>query len=493
MLLFAFIVYTLLLFGVAWVTSRKADNQSYFTGNRKSNWMLVAYGMLGSSLSGVTFMSVPGNVMKQKFFYVPMVLGFAIGYLVIAFILLPLYYRMNLTSIYTYLQERFGQCSYKTGASFFILSRMLGATLRTFLVVFVLYEFILGPLGIPFWLAGVVFVGLAILYTFYGGIKTIIWTDSLQTTFIILGVVVVTIMVCRELGFSFGTMLSRVFSSEHAQIFDSDWGSKTNWVKRLVAGVFTAIAMTGLDQSMMQKSLSCKNIRDAQKNILTMTVLMGIVNMLFLSLGALLTIYVLEKGVEIPLLHSGTGPDTDKIFPIVALQHLGPLAGLCFFIGVISAAYPSCANALTSITTSVCIDMIEMDKKQHWSEARKKRVRMIVQLLVAAAFLVLIVAFNVLKNDAIINMVFKIAAFTYGPLLGLFLFGICTSIKVRDPFVPAICVLSPVLCYLIEFCTKSLYNFEFEFSLLLVNAALTMLGLLCVATGHRASGIGHRA
>ena len=479
MLLFAFIVYTLLLFGIAWVTSRKADNQSYFTGNRKSNWMLVAYGMIGASLSGVTFMSVPGNVMKQKFFYVPMVLGFFVGYMAIAFILLPLYYRLNLTSIYTYLQERFGQYSYKTGALFFILSRTLGATLRTFLVVFVLHEFILGPLGIPFWLAGAVFVGLAILYTFYGGIKTIIWTDSLQTTFMILGVVVATVMVCRELGFGFGTMVSQVFTSEYAQMFDTDWESKTNWVKRFVAGIFMVIAMTGLDQSMMQKSLSCKNIWDAQKNIIASTILTNLVIMLFLSLGALLTIYVLEKGIVIPPLPDGT-PDTDKIFPTIALEHLGPLASLCFFIGIISAAYPTCANALTSITTSVCIDLIEIDKRPGWSEARRKRVRMVVQMLVAMTFFGLIIAFGILKNDAIINMVFKIASFTYGPLLGLFLFGIYTPIKVRDRLVPVVCVLAPVLCYLIESCMKTLYHFEFDFSLLLVNAALTMIGLLCI-------------
>ena len=485
MLFFAFIVYTFLLFGIAWATSWKADNQSYFIGNRKSNWMLVAYGMLGASLSGVTFMSVPGNVMKQKFFYFPMVLGFFVGYLLIAFILLPLYYRLNLTSIYTYLQERFGTFSYKTGASFFILSRMLGATLRTFLVVSVLHAFILGPMGIPFWLAGAVFVGLAILYTFYGGIKTIIWTDSLQTTFMILGVVVATVMVCRQLDFGFGGMVSQIFSSEHAQLFDFDLGSDTNWIKRFVSGIFTSIAMTGLDQAMMQKSLSCPNIRDAQKNIITTAVLMGVVNMLFLLLGALLAIYVLEKGIAIPMLHGGTAMDTDKIFPIVALEHLGPPAGLCFFIGIISAAYPTCANAMTSITTSICIDMIEMNKRQTWSETRQKQVRMLVQLLVAAVFLGLIVSFDILKNDAIINMVFKIAAYTYGPLLGLFLFGISTPLKVRDRFVPAICVCSPLLCYLIESCTKSLYNFEFGFSLLLVNAALTMIGLLCVRVGDK--------
>ena len=484
MLFFAFIVYTLLLFGIAWATSRKADNQSYFIGNRKSNWMLVAYGMLGASLSGVTFMSVPGNVMKEKFFYIPMILGFGVGYMAVAFILLPLYYRLNLTSIYTYLQERFGQYSYKTGASFFILSRMLGATLRTFLVVFVLHEFIFGPMGIPFWLAGAVFVGLAILYTFYGGIKTIIWTDSLQTTFMIFGVVVTTIMVCRELGFGFGEMVSTVFASDYAQMFDADWDSKTNWVKRFVAGIFMAIAMTGLDQSMMQKNLSCPNIWDAQKNVMTTTVLMGVVNMLFLSLGALLAIYVVQKGIVVPMLPDGVTQNTDRIFPIVALEHLGPLAGLCFFIGIISAAYPSCANAMTSITTSVCIDIIEINKKRNWPEARQKQVRMIIQIIVAAVFLGLIIAFHLLQNDASIIMVFQIAAYTYGPLLGLFLFGMYTSLKVRDSLVPAVCILSPLLCYLIEFCTKSWFGFAFGFSLLLVNTTLTMIGLLFVTVKH---------
>lgn len=481
-LLIAFLAYTAFLFAIAWFTSRKADNESFFVGNRKSNWMLVAYGMIGASLSGVTFMSIPGNVSKENFYYVPMLLGFIIGYMVIAFVLLPLYYRLNLTSIYSYLRDRFGVYSYKSGALFFILSRALGATIRTFLVVYVLHSFVLGPMGIPFGLAATIFIALAILYTFYGGIKTIIWTDSFQTTFMILGALVAAVVLSQRLGFGMGDMLGAVYSSDYSNMFDTDVHAGTFWAKRFFAGIFIAIAMTGLDQSMMQKNLSCKNIWEAQKNIITSTTLMIVVNMLFLTLGALLAIYVVKEGVEIPLDKLGR-PETDKIFPIIAFEHLGTFAGLCFFIGLISAAYPSCANALTSITTSVCIDLVELDQRPAWSDQKKKQVRMYAQIATTLVFLALIIMFYYVKNDAIIIMVFQIATYTYGPLLGMFLFGIFTKIKVHDPAVPFICVCAPALCFVYENYLSGYTGFKFGFSLLLVNAALVMLGLLAASRG----------
>lgn len=480
LLLITFLAYTLFLFAIAWFTSRKADNRTFFTGDRKSNWMLVAYGMVGASLSGVTFMSVPGTVYFEKFYYLPMLLGMAVGYLVIAFVLLPMYYRMNLTSIYTYLQERFGEYSYKTGALFFILSRALGATIRTFLVVYILHLFVLGPMGVPFWLAATIFIVLAILYTFSGGIKTIVWTDSFQTTFMILGAVVSAYMVAKHLGFNFTEAIRTVYASDYSKVFDTDFHTGTFWVKRFLSGVFVSIAMTGLDQSMMQKNLSCKNIWDAQKNVLTSTALMLVMNVIFLTLGALLAIYVVTENIEIPLNYQGK-PDTDQIFPIVAFEHLGTFASLCFFIGLISAAYPSCANAITSITTSVCIDLVELDKRKKWKDARKESVRKAAQIGTTLVFLGLMIMFSFVKEQAILKMVFQIAAYTYGPLLGMFLFGICTKIQVRDRCVPLVCIAAPLLCLYYERNLAETLNFHFGFSLLLVNAALVMLGLLLCA------------
>lgn len=471
-LLITFIAYTALLFLIAWATSRKSDNQSFFTGNRKSNWFLVAYGMIGASLSGVSFMSVPGNVYNENFYYLPMLLGFIVGYGVIAFVLLPLYFKMNLTSIYTYLDKRFGNYSYKTGASFFILSRLLGATVRTFLVVYVLYNFIFQDIGIPFSIVAIVFVAIAILYTMRGGVKTIVWTDTMQTTFMIVAVVAAVVFICSELNWSFGDMFANVFGDKHSDVFDTNWSSNRHWLKQFISGAIVPIAMTGLDQAMMQKSLSCKNIGEAKKNVITSVAMMIPINILFLTLGAILAIYIGQNPQLLGFITNAAGKvEADKIFPVVAFS-LKTIVGIFFFIGLISAAYPSCANALTSLTTSSCIDILNMEKRE-WNEKTKKLVRMLTMFLLATLFVLLILIFNDMKGDAVINMVYQIAAYTYGPLLGLFMFGIITKIKVNDRAIPALCISVPVICFVIE-----KYVFSFGFSLILVCASLTFAGML---------------
>lgn len=470
-LLITFLAYTALLFLIAFLTSRKADSSSYFTGNRKSNWFLVAYGMIGASLSGVSFMSVPGNVYNEKFYYLPMLIGMIGGYAVIAGVLIPLYYKMNLTSIYTYLEKRFGNNSYKTGASFFIISRLLGATVRTFLVVFVLYNFVLKQVGVPFWVAAFIFVLLAILYTMKGGVKTIIWTDMIQTTFMIVAVIVSLIFICKGMNWNFSDMVTNVHSSDYSNIFDTDWASKTNWFKRFLSGLVIPIAMTGLDQAMMQKSLSCKNIKESQKNMMTSIAMMIPINILFLCLGAVLAIFVQSHPELLSLATGAAGHvEADKIFPIVAFN-LKPVVGVIFFVGLISAAYPTCANAITSLTTSACIDLFDMEKRQ-WDEKKKKNFRIKINIVMALLFVILIVAFNVLKNDAVINMVYTIASYTYGPLLGLFMFGIMTKRSIKDKVVPFVCVISPVICYFVQS-----YLFDFGFALIAVCALLTFFGL----------------
>lgn len=468
-LLIVFLAYTLMIFAVTWITSRKANNDTFFTGNRRSPWFVVAYGMIGASLSGVTFMSVPGNVQAQQFYYMPMVFGFLAGYAVIALVLMPLYYRMNLTSIYTFLEKRFGFFTYKAGAAFFILSRTLGATLRMFLVVSVLHIFILERLGIPFWVAGLLFVVLILLYTLEGGIKTIVWTDMLQTTFMLLAVILCVTTICRQLGWTAGEMFTQVKASGLARMFDTEWLSKTHYLKQFFSGMFVCIAMTGLDQEMMQKNLSCKNIRDAQKNMFTFSAILLVVNFLFLLLGAVLILFAQQKGL--------TFADTDRIFPTIAIEHLGPFAGLVFIIGLISAAYPSADGALTSLTTSVCIDMVGMDKRTGWDEQKKRRIRYGIHLSLALVFLLLIIFYNAVKNDAIINLVYAVASYTYGPLLGFFFFGILTRYQVRDKWMPFVAVLSPVCCLALDYLFQAWFHFGFGFTLLIVNGALTFLGM----------------
>ena len=467
-----FIVYSALLFLITWFTSRGADNQSYFLGNKNSPWYVVAYGMIGASLSGVTFMSVPGWVGTTQFSYMVMVLGYFAGYLVIAGVLLPLYYRLNLTSIYSYLEQRFGFWSYKTGAFFFLLSRTVGASFRMFLVVNVLQIFIFDQWGVPFAVTVLIFIVLIILYTFEGGIKTIVWTDTLQTTFMLLGVGISFYLIAKELDLSVFKLSSNIFHSDYSQVLFTDINDKRHFVKQFLAGMFITITMTGLDQEMMQKNLSCKSLKEAQKNMLTYSGIIVFVNLLFLALGAALYMYISHKGIDMPL-------KTDDLFATIAIKHLGPFAGLVFIIGLISAAYPSADGALTSLTTSFCVDFLGMDKKV--SDATQKRKRYLVHFSFAALLLLVIVIFRAINDQAVIGKLFTVAGYTYGPLLGLFAFGLFVKAKVKDNWVPLICVLSPIVCYFLNEYSVQIFNgYKFGFELLILNGLLTFIGLALV-------------
>jgi solute:Na+ symporter, SSS family len=471
LILIIFLLYTVILFTVTWFTARKADSQSFFIGNKISPWFVVAYGMIGASLSGVTFMSVPGWVKDTQFSYMVVVLGYLFGYFVIALVLLPLYYRLKLTSIYSYLNQRFGLWSYKTGAGFFILSRTLGASLRMFLVINVLQIFVFDAWNVPFWINVLVFIILIILYTLKGGIKTIIWTDTLQTTFMLLAVILSVIYISRDLDVSLVKLFTIVKSSSASNMFITDWHHERFFLKQFFSGMFITIVMTGLDQEMMQKNLSCKNIREAQKNMFTFSAILVFVNLLFLFLGALLLIYVQNRGIT-----STTG---DEIFPLVALKYLSPMAGLVFLIGLISAAFPSADGAITSLTTSVSIDFLGIDRREGMTEKTRTRIRYVVHLCIAVVFFISVLVFSSINDRAVIDKLFTIAGYTYGPLLGLYSFGLFTRRDVNDRITPFIAIISPLTCFFLSKYSVVLFNgYKFGFELLLLNGLLMFTGLL---------------
>jgi solute:Na+ symporter, SSS family len=465
-----FLVYTLILFSVTWFTARKADSQSFFIGNKISPWFVVAYGMIGASLSGVTFMSVPGWVKETQFSYMVVVLGYLFGYAVIALVLLPLYYRLKLTSIYSYLEKRFGFWSYKTGAAFFILSRTLGASLRMFLVISVLQAFVFDAWHVPFWINVLIFITLIILYTLKGGIKTIIWTDTLQTTFMLLAVVLSVIYIGKNLHINLFKLVSIVKESPVSRMFITDWHHPRFFLKQFFSGMFITIVMTGLDQEMMQKNLSCRNIREAQKNMFTFSGILVAVNLLFLFLGALLLIFIQNRGITVT--------SSDEIFPTIAIKYLGPVAGVVFLIGLISAAFPSADGALTSLTTSVSIDFLGLEEMKGITEKTRTRIRYAVHLTIAMIFFICVLIFSTLNDKAVIDKLFTIAGYTYGPLLGLYSFGLFTRRTVNDKITPAIAVFSPVVCYFLSKYSVVLFNgYKFGFELLLLNGLLTFAGL----------------
>ncbi|HQI71241.1 MAG TPA: sodium:solute symporter [Bacteroidales bacterium] len=470
-ILLCFILYTIMLFVVTWITSRRTNNDSYYVGNKSSPWYVVAYGMIGASLSGVTFMSVPGLVGTQQFTYMGLVFGFLIGYTVIATVLLPLYYRLNLTSIYSYLNQRFGFWSYKTGAFYFLLSRIIGASFRMFLVVNVLQVFVFDYWGVPFWLVVLVFIILIVLYTFEGGVKTIIWTDTLQTTFMLLGVVLSIYFISNELGIGLGDIFKKISDAGYTKVVETDWHNKNFFLKQFFSGAFIAIVMTGLDQEMMQKNISCRNIKEAQKNMFTFSGILVIVNILFLTLGAVLYMYASSKGIGLPT-------KSDNLFPEIAFNHLGPIAGLIFMIGLVSAAYPSADGALTALTTSFCVDFLGFKDKSKLDEKQKKKVRYAVHLSFATILLIVILIFRALNNEAVINAIYTAAGYTYGPLLGLFAFGLFTKHAVKDRYVWIVAIISPVLCYFLSMYSEVLFNgYKFGFELLILNGLLTFTGL----------------
>lgn len=470
-ILLCFLAYTVLLFFITWLTARKATNQSYFIGNNASPWFVVAYGMIGASMSGVTFMSVPGWVGTSGFSYMMVVIGYIFGYTVIATVLLPLYYRLNLTSIYSYLETRFGFWSYKTGAFYFILSRTIGASFRMFLVVNVLQVFVFDAWNIPFFVTVLIFIILILLYTVKGGIKTIIWTDTIQTTFMLLSLGISIYLIMDALGTDIKGLISSVADSPYSRMIFTDWHDKRFFLKELLSGAFIAIVMTGLDQEMMQKNLSCRSLKDARKNMFTFTGIMVIVNLVILFLGASLFLFTADKGIALP-------ERSDDLFPMIAIEFLGPLAGLVFLIGLISAAYPSADGALTSLTTSFSIDFLGLNKRTDIDEQRKKILRQRVHLSFALLLLVVIVIFRAINNQAVIDKLFTVAGYTYGPLLGLYAFGLFTRYRVVDRAVPVISLLSPVICFIIsEYSVYLFHGYRFGFELLILNGFITFAGL----------------
>lgn len=476
-ILIVFVLYTVLLFVISHFTSRKSDNATFFRGNRNSPWYVVAYGMIGASLSGVTFMSVPGGVYSGQFTYMPLVFGYVLGYAVIALVLLPLYYRLNLTSIYTYLDMRFGPRSEKTGAAFFILSRLLGSALRMYLVVFVLYEFVFKAWGVPFWVPAVIFIAIILLYTFKGGIKTVVWTDTLQTTFLLLAAFMTAWYILGNLDISLGDLLKSASEKGYTKMFETDWAHNKFWAKQLLAGMFITITMTGLDQDMMQKNLTCKNLRDAQKNVMTSSLLFIVVNALFLSLGAALVFYAHATGFQLPVNEAGMVVN-DKIFPSVAFS-LSKFTAIVFVIGLVAAGYSSADGTLTALTTTFCFDFMHFDKKQ-LSEQQITRYRKFIHVGFAVLYLLVIIAFRPFHNESLIDKVFDIAGFTYGPLLGLYSFGLFVkNRKTFDKAVPFIAIASPIVSYLLKLYSKQLFGgYQFGFEILIVNGLLTFLALV---------------
>lgn len=467
----SFAVYTALLLIISAITSRNADSQSYFLGNRQSPWFVVAYGMIGASLSGVTFISIPGDVGTTQFSYMVIVMGYLIGYYVIANVLLPVYYRMNLTSIYTYLENRFGFWSYKTGAFFFLVSRLIGASFRMFLVVNVLQIFVFDAWGIPFWVSVSLFMLLMILYTYRGGIKTIVWTDTLQTTFMLVTVILSIILIHQNMDISLSELIGRVADSEYSKIFHTSVTAKTHFVKQFLSGIFIAIVMTGLDQDMMQKNLSCRTLSEAKKNVYWMSASLIPVNILILTLGASLFIFANSQGIPIP-------ERSDNLFPVIALQHLPAAAGIVFILGLISAAYSSADSALTSLTTSFAVDFLNINKRKSLSELEKKRTRHVIHFFVAGIIVLIIIVFRAVNDQSVISRLFTIAGYTYGPLLGMFFFGLFTKYKVKDRWIPLVALLSPLISYFLSVYSEELFNgYRFGFELLLVNGALTAIGL----------------
>ena len=474
LLLFSFVIgYFLILLVVAWYTGRNSDNHSFFIGNKNSNWMLVAFGMVGTSLSGVTFVSVPGAVAKESFAYLQITIGYLFGYLMIAYILLPLYYKLNLTSICNYLSSRMGFNSYKTGSSFFILSRTLGATARLYLVVNILQEAILNSFNIPFWATTLIILVMILLYTFEGGVKTIVYTDTLQTTCMLAGLVICVFYILNQLNMGFGDSLQAMNDRGYSKIFFTDPNSKFFFLKQIIAGAFITVTMTGMDQEMMQKNISVKTLKDSQKNVMSMAITLATVIVIFLFLGGLLYLYAENLNIAV----SG-----DKIFPVLAMEHMPPVVSVIFIIALISALFPSADGAITALTSTFCIDIIGIQRRPDLTEAAQKKIRQRVHLTFAAIFLVFVLIFKWVNDPSMIGLLLKIAAYTYGPLLGLFTFGIITKRVVKDTLVPYVCIAAPIICFIIDKYQKSLLgSYEVGLELLIINGTITFLGLILIS------------
>ena len=485
-ILLCFAIYTALLFFIMWLTGRRGakGNEAFFRAGRRSPWFVVAYGMIGASLSGVTFMSVPGGVYGGQWTYMPLVFGYVLGYAVIALVLLPLYYKLNLTSIYTYLEQRFGVRSEKTGALFFILSRLLGSALRMYLVVFVLYEFVFRAWGIPFWVPAVVFIAIILLYTFRGGIKTVVWTDTLQTTFLLAAAIATVVAILNNLDLSVDDLLKASSEKGYTRMFETDPTAPKYYWKQILSGMFITITMTGLDQDMMQKNLTCKSLRDAQKNVMTSSMLFIVVNILFLMLGAALLTYAEQTGFALPVNEAGAVVP-DKIFPSIAFS-LSGFTAVVFVLGMVAAGYSSADGTLTALTTTFCYDFLKFggQSSESGDDCRTKklrtpnselRTRRWVHVAFALLYLLVIIAFRPFHRQSLIDTLFDVAGFTYGPLLGLYAFGLFTRRRARDRWVPFIAILSPAICYVLKLYSPVWFGYHFGFEILLLNGLITFV------------------
>lgn len=482
-LLFSFVIgYFLVLLIVAYYTSRNSNNDSFFIGNRNSNWLLVAFGMIGTSLSGVTFVSVPGTVGSTGFAYFQVVLGNLLGYMIIAFVLLPLYYKLNLTSIYNYLNHRLGLVSYKTGALFFIVSRTLGATARLYLVINVLQIFILQEMGIPFWVTTFIILLMILLYTFEGGVKTIVFTDTLQTTFMLLGLVACIIFIVNNIPGTSSGVFAEMTARGLTKIFNTDFNSSSFFLKQILGGMFITIAMTGLDQEMMQKNISVKTLKDSQKNMMTFSAISVVVNFLFLLLGGLLFLFAEKNGINVK---------NDDLFPTVAIQFMPAALSIIFIIGLISALFPSADGALTALTSSFCIDMLGIKRRKDLDEKASKKIRQRVHLTFALIFFVAVMIFKWIDNKSIIDVILKVAGITYGPLLGLFAFGILTKKQINDKYALYVCLVAPLIILLLDYLTLEYHvfgSFKIGYEMLIYNGLLTFAGLLLISKRSVANG-----
>lgn len=467
------LIYFCALILISYLTSKGADTNTFFTANRQSPWYLVAFGMIGASLSGVTFISVPGNVGKIGFAYFQIVLGYLAGYWVIMGVLMPLYYRLNVISIYTYLEHRFDQWSYKTGALFFLISRTIGSSLRLFLAAAVLQLFLFDAWGVPFFITVATTIALIWVYTFKGGIKTIVWTDTFQTFFLITAVAVTVWKISGDLGMGFNEVYQSLESKGYLKIFHlDDPNSPLFFPKQFFAGAFITITMTGMDQEIMQKNLTCKTLSDAQKNMFWFSLTLVIVNILFLTLGALLYMYSEQKGIALPAA-------SDELFPRLAFNELGPLVGIMFLLGITASSYASADSALAGLTTSFCIDFLHFKNKP---EETKQRQKFIVHLSFSLLFLIIILIFKEINERSVIDAVLNVAGYTYGPLLGLFSFGLFTKLHVKGPGVLAVCILSPLVSYIISSNAPDWFNgYRIGLEILIINGMLTFLGLLLIS------------
>jgi len=461
---------------ISYFTSRNRSDESFFTGDRQSPWFLVAFGMIGAALSGVTFVSVPGMVGNNNFYFFQFILGNIVGYLFITFVLIPLYYKLRLVSIYSYLNDRFGNNTYKTGSLFFLVSQSFGAALRLLLAAKILQFAFFDKFQIPFYLTVIIILLLVWLYTNKSGIKTIVWTDAMQTFFLISAAVVTIFAITNALDLTLSQSLNEVINNKYFKVFNWDGKSGNNFYKQFIAGILIAIAMMGLDQNMMQKTLTCKNLWDAQKNTLTFSLILAFTQFLFLGLGILLYVYAESNDIILPIGENGVFLDTDTLFPNLAINHLGIVVGVSFLLGIIAASFSSVDSALTALTTSFTYDFLDIS---HRSSEDKKRLKNMVLFGFSIVIFIIVMLFSNSRGD-IISLIFKVAGYTYGPLLGLYLFGMFTKIIIIDKWIPVICILAPLLTYLLSQYFSYNFNFDFGFINIAVNATLTIIGLLIV-------------